>query len=98
MLIEFKVGKVKASSTVKKSVYKEKRHLYLDRILITKSIQYEEIDIGATYILQLPTLQELSTSMTFYKRIERSARSVDLKDCATSRSIVGSFVSAQTST
>ena len=80
-IVEFGVGKVKACSIVKMTCIQRKRDLYSGRIFITKSILYKEINTRAVYILQLPMLQELSTSMTSYKPIERSAWSADQEDC-----------------
>ena len=74
MVIRVRSKKVVACSKIKEITYKEKTSLYSDRIFITKSI------IRAIYIVQLSMLQELSTFMTSYKPIERSASPFAIRD------------------
>ena len=49
----------------------------LQRVLIIR----KEVNTRVVYILQLPTLQDLSTSTTSYKLIERSTRLIDQENC-----------------
>ena len=75
MVIRVQSRKVIVCSKIKETTYKEKTSLYSDRIFITKSIHYRGINTRVVYILQLPMLQELSTSTTYFRPIKKLAKS-----------------------